>query len=160
MAAGDDESEITKISTHAIRELEAKKIPFELLEHGQEAASERGVPLQQIVKTLLVRRPDGRHIIALVRGDRRLSLKKLARLAEVKTLEMAPEEDVPRITGYQVGAVAPLGLRRKDVPIYVDENILRQPRVSISAGRHDTGLELSSQDLVRAVNGRVADLSE
>lgn len=157
---------MSKIRTHAIRELEVKKVPFTLLEHGhkarhaQEAASERGVPLQQVVKTLLVRRPDGRHVIALVRGDQRLSLKKLARLVEVKTLEMAPEEDVPRITGYQVGAVAPLGLRRKDVPIYVDHHIVQEPQVSISAGRHDTGLELSSEDLVRAVGGRVADLTE
>ena len=136
---------MSKIRTHAIRELEVKKVPFTLLEHGhkarhaQEAASERGVPLQQVVKTLLVRRPDGRHVIALVRGDQRLSLKKLARLVE---------------------AVAPLGLRRHDVPIYVDHHIVQEPRVSISAGRHDTGLELSSEDLVRAVDGRVADLTE
>jgi Cys-tRNA(Pro)/Cys-tRNA(Cys) deacylase len=157
---------MSKIRTHAIRELEEKKIPFAVLEHGhkarhaEEAASERGVPVEQIVKTLLVRRPDGRHLIALVRGDQRLSLKKLARLAEVKSLEMAPEEDVSRITGYQVGAVAPLGLRRKDVRVYVDQHIVEEPRVSISAGRHDTGLELDSADLVRAVNGRVADLTE
>jgi Cys-tRNA(Pro) deacylase len=157
---------MSKIRTHAIRELEEKGIPFKLLEqghkarHAEEAASERGVSLRQIVKTLLVRRPDGRHIIALVRGDQRLSLKKLARLADVKSLELAPEEDVPRITGYQVGAVAPLGLRRKDVPIYVDQHIIQEPRVSISAGRHDTGLELSSEDLVRAVGGRLADLTE
>jgi Cys-tRNA(Pro)/Cys-tRNA(Cys) deacylase len=157
---------MNKIHTHAIRELEERKIPFAVLEHGhkarhaEEAAGERGVPLQQIVKTLLVRRPDGRHIIALVRGDQCLSLKKLARLAGVKTLEMAPEEDVPRITGYQVGAVAPLGLRRRDVPIYVDRHIVQEPRVSISAGRHDTGLELNSEDLVRAVDGRLADLTE
>jgi Cys-tRNA(Pro)/Cys-tRNA(Cys) deacylase len=155
-----------KVHTHAVRELEEKQIPFELLEHGhkarhaQEAADERGVPLAQVVKTLLVRRPDGRHLIALVRGDQRLSLKKLARLAGVKSLEMAPEEDVPRITGYQVGAVAPVGLRRKDVPIYVDQHIVQVPRVSISAGRHDTGLELTSADLVHAVNGRVADITE
>ncbi len=157
---------MTKIRTHAIRELEEKRIPFEVLEqghkarHAEEAASERGVPLRQIVKTLLVRRPDGRHVIALVRGDQRLSLKKLARLAGVKTVEMAPEEDVPRITGYQVGAVAPLGLRRSDLPVYVDQHIVQETRVSISAGRHDTGLELNSEDLVRAVSGRVADLTE
>ncbi len=157
---------MTKIRTHAIRELEERHIAFEVLEqdhkakHVQEAAAERGVPTRQIVKTLLVRRPDRGHLIALVRGDQRLSLKKLARLASFKTLEMAPEEDVPRITGYQVGAVAPLGLRRRDVPIYVDEHILHEPRVSISAGRHDAGLELASGDLIRAVAGHVADITE
>jgi prolyl-tRNA editing enzyme YbaK/EbsC (Cys-tRNA(Pro) deacylase) len=42
----------------------------------------------------------------------------------------------------------------------VDHQILEEPRVSISAGRHDAGLELASEDLVRAVNGWVADITE
>jgi Cys-tRNA(Pro) deacylase len=126
----------------------------------EEAAAERGVPACQVVKTLLARRPDKRHVLALVRGDQRLSLKKLARLVGVKALEMAPEADVPRITGYQIGAVAPLGLRRSDVPVYVDQHILQEPRVSVSAGRHDAGLELASEDLIRAVGGLVADITE
>jgi Cys-tRNA(Pro) deacylase len=157
---------MSKVHTHAIRVLEELGIPHEVIVHAhkaknvEEAAAERGVPLSQIVKTLLVRRPDGRHVIALVRGDQRLSLKKLARLVSIKTLDMAPPDDVPRITGYQIGAVAPLGLRRTDVPIYVDAHILDEQRVSISAGRHDAGLELAAADLVRAVNGQVADITE
>jgi Cys-tRNA(Pro) deacylase len=99
-------------------------------------------------------------VIALVRGDQRLSLKKLARLMEVKALEMAPAADVSRVTGYQIGAVAPLGLRRADVPAYVDQHVLEEPRVSVSAGRHDTGLELATADLIRAVGGQVADITE
>ena len=155
-----------KIRTHASRALDEMGIPYQVLRHDhkaknvEEAAAERGVPVQQIVKTLLVRRPDRRHLIALVRGDQRLSLKKLARLTKVKTLEMAPEADVSRITGYQIGAVAPVGLRRSDLSIFVDHHILEQPRVSISAGRHDAGLELATEDLIRAVGGQVADITE
>jgi Cys-tRNA(Pro) deacylase len=157
---------MTKIRTHAVRALDEMGIAYEVLlqDHKaanvEEAADERGVPTRQIVKTLLVRRPNRRHLIALVRGDQRLSLKKLARIVGVKTLEMAPEKDVPRITGYRVGAVAPLGLRRQDVPIYVDRHILEEPRVSISAGRHDAGLELATPDLVQAVEGQVDDITE
>jgi Cys-tRNA(Pro)/Cys-tRNA(Cys) deacylase len=157
---------MSKIRTHAVRALDEKGIHYEILIHDhkaknvEEAAAERGVPTEQIVKTLLVRRPNGRHLIALVRGDQRLSLKKLARLVGDKALEMAPPEDVPRITGYQIGAVAPLGLRRTDVPIYVDHHIPVEPRVSISAGRHDAGLELATQDLIRAVQGQLADITE
>jgi Cys-tRNA(Pro)/Cys-tRNA(Cys) deacylase len=126
----------------------------------EEAAAERGVPTRQVAKTLLVRRPDRRHVIAVVRGDQRLSLKKLARIVGVKALEMAPEPDVPRITGYRIGAVAPVGLRRAGVPIYVDQHILDESRVSVSAGRHDAGLELDTHDLVRAVRGQVVDITE
>jgi Cys-tRNA(Pro)/Cys-tRNA(Cys) deacylase len=141
-------------------------IPYDVVEQDhrahsvEEAAEERGVPTEQVVKTLLTLGSDRRHVLALVRGDQRLSLKKLARIVGVKGLEMAPEKDVPRITGYRIGAVAPVGQRRSDVPVYVDRHILEQPRVSISAGRHDAGLELASDDLVRAVNGQVADITE
>jgi len=157
---------MAKIRTHAIRALDEMGIPFLVLAQShkarnvEKAAAERGVALQQVVKTLLVRRPDRRHLIALVRGDQRLSLKKLARLVGVKSLEMAPEADVPRITGYEIGAVAPLGLRRSNVPVFVDHHILEKARVSISAGRHDTGLELATEDLIRAVSGQVADITE
>lgn len=157
---------MAKIRTHAVRSLDEMGIPYQVLRQAhrarnvEEAAAERGVPVRRVIKTLLLRRPDKRHVIAVVRGDQRLSLKKLARLIEVKTLEMAPEADVPRITGYQVGAVAPVGLRRADLPIYVDYHILEESHVSISAGRHDTGLGLDARDLVRATGGQVADITE
>ena len=125
-----------------------------------EAAAERGVAEHQVVKSLLVRGVDKKHALVLVRGDQRLSLKKLARVAGVKAFEMAPPADVPRITGYQIGAVAPLGLRRSDLPIYIDHHILEESWVSVSAGRHDAGLELATEDLIRAVEGQVADVTE
>lgn len=157
---------MSKIRTHAIRALEEKGIPYRLLEQAHkaknvhEAAAERGVAEHQVVKSLLVRGVDKKHALVLVRGDQRLSLKKLARVAGVKAFEMAPAADVPRITGYQIGAVAPLGLRRSDLPIYIDHHILEESRVSVSAGRHDAGLELATEDLIRAVEGQVADVTE
>jgi Ala-tRNA(Pro) deacylase len=141
-------------------------IPYRLLLHDhkarnvEEAATERGVETRQVVKALLVHYPKRRYALALVRGDQRLSLKKLARIVGVKSVDMASESDVPRITGYQIGAVAPLGLRRTDVTIYVDKHIVEEPKVSVSAGRHDAGLELDTEDLIRAVDGRIEDITE
>ena len=157
---------MSKIRTHAIRALDESGISYQVLVQAhramdaEQAAAERGVSVRKVVKTLLTRGPDRRYIIALVRGDLRLSLKKLARVVGVKKLEMAPAADVPRVTGYQIGAVAPVGLRRADVPVYVDQCILEEPQVSISAGRHDAGLELTAEDLIRAVGGQVADITE
>jgi len=158
---------MAKIHTHAIRALDEMGIPYQVVmlahkvRHLDEAADERGLPASHLAKTLLAREVDGRrYAIAIVRGDQRLSLKKLARLLGVKALEMASLDDVPRITGYQPGAVSPAGLRRTDVPIYVDQHVLDQPRISVSAGRHDAELELAGPDLVRATQGQVADLTE
>jgi Cys-tRNA(Pro) deacylase len=154
-----------RLRTHAVRALDETGIPYEVLHHAhkaknvEEAAAERDMPLSQIVKTILVRRPQG-YVLVLVRGDQRLSLKKLARLLGDKQVELAPAHDVPRITGYRIGAVAPVGLRRSETPIWVDRHILEQEQVSISAGRHDAGLLLRTEDLLRAVRGRVEDLTE
>ena len=157
---------MSRIRTHAIRALDDMGTPYRVVTQAhkaknvKEAAAERGVPTRRVAKTLLVRCPERKHVVALIRGDQRLSLKKLARLVGVKQVEMAPDRDVPRITGYQIGAVAPVGMRRGDLPVYVDRHILEEPQVGISAGRHDTGLELATDDLVRAVSGRVADITE
>jgi prolyl-tRNA editing enzyme YbaK/EbsC (Cys-tRNA(Pro) deacylase) len=51
-------------------------------------------------------------------------------------------------------------MRRGDVPVYVDQHILEEPSVSISAGRHDVGVVLASEDLIRAIDGQVADITE
>ncbi|HNS51890.1 MAG TPA: YbaK/EbsC family protein [Anaerolineae bacterium] len=155
-----------KVQTHAIRALDALGLPYRLVtqshqtRHVVDTAAERGTPVERVAKTLLVRRPDGKHLIALVRGDQRLSLKKLARIAGVRVLEMAPLDDVPRVTGYQAGAVSPFGQRRSDLPFYVDQHILEEPVVGVSAGRHDAGIELAPADLVRGVKGQVADITE
>jgi prolyl-tRNA editing enzyme YbaK/EbsC (Cys-tRNA(Pro) deacylase) len=46
------------------------------------------------------------------------------------------------------------------VPVYVDSSILEESLVTISAGRHDAGLELDARDLIRAVSGLEADITE
>jgi len=161
-----------RVRTRAVRVLDDQGVAYRLVAHAhkamnvEQAAAERGVPISQVVKALLVcrssteREPGWSHIMALVRGDQRLSLKKLAREVHAKALEIAPSADVPRITGYQVGAVSPFGLRRTDITIYVDQHILEESHVSVSAGRHDAGLILETAALIEAVAGHVADITE
>jgi len=149
-----------------MRVLDELGIPYTVRPHAHPAftvegvARERGVRISQVVKAMLVQRSDGGFVLAVIPGHRRLSLKKLSLAVGDKRLRLASERDVARVTGYRVGAVSPLGLRRQDVNIYVDKGILEEPVVDISAGRPDAGLELRSEDLVRALNGQMGDFSE
>ncbi len=68
-----------------------------------------------------------------------------------KSVALAAERDVQRITGYQVGAVSVLGFRRGDLASYVDRQVLELEQVIISAGRPDMGLALAPADLLRAM---------
>ncbi len=148
--------------TIAMRQLDNLRVPYRATWHqptfdAEAAALERGVPLDHIVKSLLVLLPGRRYVLALVQGDRKLSLHKLGTALGQKGLEMAPHDQVATVTGYEPGSVCPLGLKRK-LPIVIDAGVLELDEASISGGRHEAGIALAPQDLVRATGAKVADV--
>jgi Cys-tRNA(Pro) deacylase len=150
--------------TQPIRALESKKIAFEPLvqsrkEYSAEGvAADLGVEVAQVLKAMLVRfsdperpRPGGSFALFVTPGDRRLSLKKAGEALNDKNTELASERDVEWITGFQVGAVSVLGLRRENVPCYIDQHVLELNAVIISAGRPDLGIRMGSSALLEAI---------
>jgi Cys-tRNA(Pro) deacylase len=151
--------------TQPIRALEAKDIDFTPLEQSHSeytaegVAADLGIEVARVLKAMLVRyshperpSPSGSFALYVTPGDRRLSLKKVAESLGDKNADLASERDVERITGFQVGAVSVIGLRREDIPCYVDENILELKEVIISAGRPDMGLKLVADKLIAALD--------
>lgn len=147
--------------TVPMRELETHGIEYESLQQtskqytAEGVASDLGVPTSQVVKAMLVqfRGDRGSNLFALfvTPGDRRLSMKKVRTVVGDKNAELASEKDVERMTGFRVGAVSVLGLRRPDIERYVDQGVLDLDQVVISSGRPDIGLALRPTDMVRAM---------
>jgi Cys-tRNA(Pro)/Cys-tRNA(Cys) deacylase len=100
---------------------------------AEEVARETGFPLAQVVKTLLVQGASKKYYLALCPGDRQANLKALARALNEKVVEMAVREDVPKITGYFIGGVSPLGTHRP-LPVVMETSLLTMPEIAISAG--------------------------
>lgn len=160
--------------TQPIRALETKHVEFEALEQSRNeytaegVAADLGVELAQVLKAMLVcfhhpqrPSPGGSFALFATPGDRRLSLKKVGQVLSDKNADLAIERDVERITGFQVGAVSIVGLRREDTPRYLDERVLTQGEVVISSGRPDMGLKLSPDALVNAIDSlQVGDFCE
>ncbi len=105
----------------------------------EEVTGVLGVAPRDLIKTLLVAGPDGVHA-ALVRGDRALSLAKLARALGVQpsALTMASEEQVVALTGAAVGFAGPLGL---DAPLVVDLEVADMGQAVCGANETDFHLE-------------------
>jgi Cys-tRNA(Pro)/Cys-tRNA(Cys) deacylase len=100
---------------------------------AEEVARETGFPLAQVVKTLLIQGASKKYYLALCPGDRQANLKALAKALNEKVVEMAAREDVPKITGYFIGGVSPLGTHRP-LPVVMETSILTMPEIAISAG--------------------------
>jgi Cys-tRNA(Pro) deacylase len=154
------------MKTNAMRILQSAGIDYVVKPHTravftvEEAAQERHVRTSQIVKTMVLKRGDGGFCVVLLPGHRQLSMKKVRRELGDSQVELATREEVTRVTGYRVGAVTPLGIRRGQTPILLDQAILEEEYVDISSGDPRAGIEVKSSDLVALLNPSIVDVAE
>ncbi|MDR7418064.1 MAG: aminoacyl-tRNA deacylase [Armatimonadota bacterium] len=150
--------------TRAMQALDAKSVPYELLEFeaetftAVEAAERLRLPPAQIFKTLVVRADDDKIILACVPADHELNLRALARAAGVKRVEMVDVGDLMRLVGYVKGAVSPVGTRRT-YPTYIDRSALEHSKISVSAGGRGLQLWIDPRELIRATNALVEPIT-
>lgn len=147
--------------------LEQKGIRYKAHHHEEDqytahgVAEDLGVSVAQVVKAMLVRCDGSWYVLVVVPGDQRLSLEKVRLTVGAGRVTLASKQEVERITGYTVGAVSVIGFRQGGVLTFVDGGVLDLEQVIISSGRPDAGLELSCDDLLRALPGaQVGDFTE
>ena len=127
--------------TPATQLLKAKKVvftehPYEYLEHGgaQHSAEVLGLDPFTVVKTLVMQDQDGKPLLVLMHGNRKVSTKNLARQIGAKSVEPCKPEVANKHSGYLVGGTSPFGTR-KVMPVYVEASILALPKIAINGGR-------------------------
>ncbi len=141
----------------------AAGIEHEVRSHGrvgslEEAAAALGVESREIVKTLVVRRTEGEHLLVLVPGDRRFSWPKLRALLGENRLTMPDADGAKAVTGYARGTITPFGTTTP-LPVVLDAS-LRGQRVSLGAGRHGLALVVNADDVAATFDGRFEDVTD
>ena len=151
--------------TNAIRQLRHAGLSFEAYLYdyqprGGTAASSAALQVDEacVIKTLLLEDELKRPLVALMHGDREVSLKQLSRIHEVKSLRPCEPKVAERHSGYQVGGTSPFGLR-KPITIYVQESILRLPLIFINGGKRGFLVRLAPHLLVETLGARPASFS-
>ena len=110
--------------------------PYDYVEHGgaTHSAEVLGLDPFSVVKTLVMQDQDAKPLIVLMHGNRKVSTKNLARQIGAKSVEPCKPEVANRHSGYLVGGTSPFATRR-DMPVYIEQTILDQPRIVINGGR-------------------------
>ena len=143
-------------STPVTRELDVKGIPYRFFRHAgpvnsvEQAAEERGMRVEQIVRSILFRTGPGEFVMALIAGTDQISWPGLRRYLGQSRLTMATEDEVLQATGYRLGAVTPFGLPAP-MRILVDRSVFAPDEVSIGSGVRSTTVILKREDLQRAL---------
>ena len=71
---------------------------------------------------------------ALVPASNKVNLKRLAKAAGVKKLEMMAPVKAERLTGYKVGGISPFA-QKKTLPTVVDISALQYSEILVSGGK-------------------------
>lgn len=114
---------------------------------AEDAARAAGCALGQIVKTI-VTICDGKPVVALVPGDRRVDLEQVARASGAGTARIARAAEVEEATGFAPGGVAPFPLPNVE-RVLIDRSLLGHDVVWIAAGSHVHVAAISPGDLLR-----------
>jgi len=143
--------------TMAIRTLKAAGAKFELMtydyvERGGTAqcAADLGVDHHAVVKTIILQDETGKPFVCLMHGDREISLKNLARLRGVKTVEPCAPDTADRHSGYHVGGTSPFGTRKR-MTVYAEESIFSLPEIYVNAGHRGICAKMAPSEMAKAI---------
>lgn len=144
--------------------LNIKEIRYQISEHepvytSVQAAKVRGVELKTGVKALVLKTKEKEFVMGLVAADRKIDLKKLAKIMGTKSLQLASQQEVLEITGCKIGSVHPFG-NLHNLKTYLDTSTLENDVVNFNAGSHTVSIQMKSKDLIKAINPVIQSFSK
>lgn len=151
--------------TNAVRIVEQAQIPcrehfYEFDEkdlNGLHAAEAIGMPPEQVFKTLVARgEKTGIHVFCIPVCCE-LDLKKAAKAAKDKNMEMVPVKELLGLTGYIRGGCSPVGMKKK-YPTHFDETCILWDEIAVSAGARGHQLVAPPEALVNLIGAELADI--
>ena len=149
--------------TNAMRILESSGESYEPIylsvipSDGIPAASLIGRDPASVFKTLVTVGSDLGHYVFVIPVGETLDLKKAAKAAGVKSVEMLPQKMLFPLTGYVHGGCSPIGMK-KLFPTVLDETAILFDRIVTSAGKLGVFLSAEPAAFERAVGAKYADL--
>ena len=151
--------------TNAVRLVEQARIPcrecfYEFDENdlnGMHAAEALNMPAEQVFKTLVARGERTGINVFCIPVCCALDLKKAAKAAGDKNMELIAVKELLPLTGYIRGGCSPVGMKKK-YPTFMDETCTLWEEIAVSAGARGHQLILNPEALAQLVSAELADL--
>lgn len=153
--------------TNAIRLVEKVGIPYEekFYEYdesdlsGIHAAQVLGMPEEQVFKTLVARGERTGINVFCIPVCCELDLKKAAKAAGDKNMELIHVKELLGLTGYIRGGCSPVGMKKK-YPTYIDELCQLSDTIALSAGERGHQMIVPPLPIAALLDAKLADLTK
>jgi len=133
-----------------------KNIAYEIFEHepvytNPAMAEALDVSEAETVKSLVLSTKEGRMIVLVLPGNKKVDWKQAAAGAGTKKVSFAKPENVSRAVGCEVGCVPPFG-HLTALDIYMDPDLTKKNFVYFNPGVHDKSFKIKAWDLKKLCN--------
>lgn len=150
--------------TNAMRILDKNKKSYEIFTydnedgkiHGTAVAEKIGKSPDVVFKTLVSHSGPNIYVFAIPVGEE-LDLKKAAKEAGEKKIEMLPVKDLQKFTGYVRGGCSPIGMK-KLYPTFIHNSALQLEKIVVSAGKIGVQMEVNPLSLEECINCKFVEL--
>ena len=133
-----------------------EKIAYETYEHEPvytNPAMAEGLKVSEgeTVKSLVLSTKEGRMIVLVLPGNKKVDWKQAAAGAGTKKVSFAKPEEVSQAVGCEVGCVPPFG-HLTALDIYMDPDLTKKNFVYFNPGVHDKSFKIKAWDLKKLCN--------
>ena len=151
-------------ATPALRALEGSAVSYEVVRTrpastAEESAELQGIALTVLLRTIVVRRGTDDYVFVLVPGGRQIDWGKLRRHLGVRRVSLPDAEEARAATGYERGAITPLGASSA-WPVIADASIDDGATVAIGGGARGVNLHIEAGALLSHLHAEVVDVTK
>ena len=151
--------------TNAMRILDSNKIEYNIYIYetddnhidGISVAHKLNKDENMVFKTLIAQGTSKNFYVFVIPVAESLDMKKAAKSAGEKNVEMIHVKDINKVTGYIRGGCSPVGMK-KLYPTFVHESGKDLEKIIVSGGKIGFQIELNPEDLKKTINFKYADI--
>ena len=151
--------------TNTMRILDSSKLEYEIKEYlekdgisGLEVANNLNEDPNTVFKTLVTYGKDENYVFA-VPVVSELDLKKAAVSSKEKKIEMLPQKELFKKTGYVHGGCSPIGMK-KQFQTFIDKSALDREYIYISGGKIGMQIKIKPQELAELIDAKFVDITK
>lgn len=126
---------------------------------GVHVAQQIGEDPDMVFKTLVLKGEKTGYLVCCIPVAEELDLKKAAKAAGDKKVEMLPMKELLPTTGYIRGGCSPIGMKKK-FPTYIEETAMLFDEIAVSAGVRGAQIILNPEDLRKYVGAEFCPLTQ
>ena len=151
--------------TNVMRILDSKKISYDShcyvntpTTNGVEVAEILGQNPADVFKTLVTTSKSGTNYVFVIPVEEELDLKKAAKAAGEKSVEMLKSKELLPFTGYVHGGCSPIGMK-KAFKTFIDISAESRDKIIFSAGKIGYQVEIRLLELSKVLEFSLEDLT-